>query len=182
VTALHLPATPPPTLLLKTSGDLISKGRLYRLTRSSEPGIVQYLHLLPASFVGYTQPELVVQHYSSYTISVPRASAVYASIIRLMATYPRSNWPVRTTLCAELEMYFNHHLLGLPAGSLKCETDEEWAALEIDRRMIEAVCQIRTWGINEEWRTGEEWIEDALVAIAKERGDIEYLPWRGSHE
>jgi hypothetical protein len=69
-----------------------------------------------------------------------------------MACHPPVASPVRIILEAELHMLIIYYLFGIPAGSLKCETDEEWVELEIDRRTTEPVYQIRVWGLHDERR------------------------------
>ncbi|KAI0089704.1 hypothetical protein BDY19DRAFT_888854 [Irpex rosettiformis] len=177
ISATHLPLTPPPPLLVDTVGDLITKGYLHRLTHATVPGAVQYLHLLPLSFAGFRTSELVEEHHPSYTLSVPRPSAVYACLLRIMASYPRRNSPVRGYLEAELELLVNYHLIDLQIGYLDSEDEESWDALGMDAKVENAACTVSSWGAAGEWRCGEEWMGDALVAIIRGNGDVGELPW-----
>ncbi|KAI0089717.1 hypothetical protein BDY19DRAFT_992690 [Irpex rosettiformis] len=179
-TTMHLPLTSPPSLLVETQGDLITKGRLHRLTRAATLGSVQFLHLVPLSFAGPFLPsELTEERHETYTLSIPRPSAVYASLLRIIASCPRGDCPTRRSLGAELELLVNYHLLGLPMGyRVPAEDDDEaWDALDLDGRAERAVCTVRGWGVEGEWREGEGWMQDALVSILRGTGDIDYLPW-----
>lgn len=175
---MQLPLTLPPSLLLKTEGDLISKGRLHRLTRNTEPGSVQYLHLLPLSFAGFEPSEWTTDRHPSYTVFVPRPSAAYAAILRIMASYPRQG-PVRLSLEAEVELLLDYHFLDLQLGYIDPDDDEARTALDVDSRVEKAVCTVRNWGADGEWRDGEEWMGDALIALLRDSGDPDYLPWNG---
>lgn len=192
VSALHLPLTSPPSLLACTEGDLVTQGRLHRLTRFTGSEGAQYLNLLPLSFGGFLPSELEEQRFKTYTLSIPKQSAVYACILRLISTYPRRNSPVRESLTAELELLVNYNLLELPLGYRTPDTDrddkddkaegenyDEWEALGIDERVEKAVRTVRKWCANREWRDGEEWMRDALIAIIRGSGDIDFLPWSG---
>ncbi|KAI0681793.1 hypothetical protein BC835DRAFT_1486575 [Cytidiella melzeri] len=137
---MHLPLT----LLLKTEGDLIVKCYLYRLTQGTTLGAVQYLHLFPASFTGYTPSELIQDPHSSYALLVPRPSAVYAAILRLMASYPRRNSPVCMSLKCELELLINYNLLDLQMGYVDPDDEARVVELEFDRRIDEAMRTLRS--------------------------------------
>jgi hypothetical protein len=62
-------------------------------------------------------------------------------------------------------------------GYIDIDDDEVCAALEVDRRFDDALRIVQGWGCNLMWREGEEWMGDALAAIVKGWGDIDYLPW-----
>ena len=187
---MHLPLSPPPPLLAYMEGVLVTEGRLHRLTRSTAQEDAQYLNLLPLSFGGFLPSELNEQRFNTYNLFVPRQSAVYACILRIIATYPRSNSPVRGSLTAELELLINYNLLKLPLGYRTPdddnggadddddEDDDEGQGLsDLNERVEKAVCTVRNWGAVGEWRDGEEWMQDTLIAIIRGSGDIDYLPW-----
>jgi hypothetical protein len=110
--------------MIVTEGDLMDIIRLYRLTSEFKLESLQYLHILPASFAGYIPRELVLRHIPSYVLSIPEPSAVYASNIHIMVCHPPVASPVLITLEAEPHTLIVYHLLGIPAGSLRRETDE----------------------------------------------------------
>lgn len=181
---MHLPLSSPPPLLAYMEGDLVTKGRLHRLTRSTAQEDVQYLNLLPLSFGGLLPSELSEQRFKTYSLFVPRQSAVYACILRILATYPRSNSPVRESLTAELELLINYNLLELPLGYRTPDDDDDdrdddqrYGLSDMDERVEKAVSTVRNWGAVGEWRDGEEWMQDTLIAILRGSGDIDYLPW-----
>ena len=178
---MGLPLVSPPSLLAKTEGELVTKARLHRLTCAPVFGDAQYLHLLPLSIADFHPSELVEERHPSYSLLVPRQSAVYACIMRIMAAYPRgtSSTGIRGSLGSELELLVNYNLLELPLGyrTPDGDDDEAWQELDIDGRVDKAVCVLRNWGVEGEWREGEEWMQDALIAILRGFGaSIEYLP------
>ncbi|KAF8901179.1 hypothetical protein CPB84DRAFT_1815254 [Gymnopilus junonius] len=182
VAKLNLPLSPPHDLLVKSSGDFYSKGRLHRLTRSTTLESVQYLHLFPASFPAYLSSELVKDTSQSpdYTLLVPRASAVYASILRLLASHPRKNPRIRNRLLSDLEMLIHYNLMDLQGGFVDSDDDEQWDTLQMDSRIETAVATVQAWGLNGEWREGEDWMQDALIAVIKGTASMDNLPWFGS--
>lgn len=180
VSDMGLPLSQPPNILTVTSGDLYTLGHLYRLTRSTLMSTVQFLHLFPASFASFAPSELYAtpNHISpSLLILVPRAPAIYSSLMRIMSRYPR-NWRARTTLAAQLELLINYHLLGyhLEDGYVDMEDEELCKELNVDRRVTDAIALVHAWSCDEEWREGEEWMGDALIALLG-KGDIKFLPW-----
>ncbi|KAI0808918.1 hypothetical protein BC629DRAFT_1282336 [Irpex lacteus] len=178
VSSMRLPLTQPPSLLLKREGDLISKGFPHRLSRETTLGSVQYLHLLPLSFAGFQPSEWTEHHQKAYTICMPRLSAVYAALFRILASYRRKGH-VCSSLTAELELLVNCDLLGLSLGYHVPEDDKGWDEPNMRAREKNAVCMLRNWATGGEWRDGEEWVGDALVAIVRGSGDLDYLPWNG---
>lgn len=139
---MRLPLTQPPSLLLKQEGDLISKGFLHRLIRETTLGSVQYLHLLPLSFAGFQPSEWTGHHQKAYNICMPRPSAVYAALFRMLVSYRRKG-RVRSSLIAELELLVNYHLLGLSLGYCVPEDDEGWDEPDMRAREKKAVCMLR---------------------------------------
>jgi hypothetical protein len=57
--------------MLVTEGDLMGIIRPYRLTSEFNPKILQYLHILLASFAGHIPRKPVLQHGPSYILSIP---------------------------------------------------------------------------------------------------------------
>ncbi|KAI0315292.1 hypothetical protein OF83DRAFT_1062377 [Amylostereum chailletii] len=171
-----LPISPPHRILSKTEGDFHTKGRLYRLTPSTRPSSVRYLHLFPLSFPAFSPRELFLDDRSPYSLLAPRVSAIYASILRMMTAYPKSD-PARGRLESDLEMLVHYNLMDLQKGYVDVDDDETWERFGMDRRLENAVATVQGWGLAGEWRTGEDWMEDALVAIIRGTGEIERLPW-----
>lgn len=181
VSDLGLSRSQPPRILAMTSGDLYTLGHLHRLTRSTLMSTVQFLHLFPASFASFTPSELypAPNHtFSSLPILIPQAPALYSSLVRIMSRYPR-NSPARKTLAAQLEMFINYHLLGfrLEDGYVDMDDEELCKELDVDGRIAAAIALVHGWSCDGEWREGEEWMGDALIALLSGKGDIALLPW-----
>lgn len=182
-----LPHSEPPHILAATSGDLYTQGHLHRLTKSTFMSTVQFLHLFPASFASFIPSELYpapdhISSSSSLPILIPRAPALYSSLIRIMSRYPR-NSPARGNLAAHLAMYINYHLLGYRLEDGHEDTEDEDCERPKDYgRIADAVSLVRGWICGGEWRAGDEWMGDALVAIISGEGDIKFLPWKARSE
>jgi hypothetical protein len=180
---MGLPRSSPPELLLNTGGDFYAKGRLHRLTRSEMVGPVQYLILYPLSFSSFSLSELTpaprltsLASPRCHTVLVPRPSAVYASILRMMLRY-KQYCPTRSVLKSDLSELIGYNLYDLQGGYVDVDDEELCEQLQVDRRIDDAVQYVKEWGWNGEWREGEEWMGDVLCAVVRGPGDIEYLPW-----
>ncbi|TRM61356.1 hypothetical protein BD626DRAFT_599389 [Schizophyllum amplum] len=88
---------------------------------------------------------------------VPRRSAVYAGIIRMMSKYRRCC--SSTTTCAREKM---------TPGE-----EDDYDEVEVQGRVEAAAERIRGWGRAGEWREGEQWMEDALIGLVKGDKDME---------
>ncbi|KAJ8508943.1 hypothetical protein ONZ45_g8841 [Pleurotus djamor] len=164
LTQMNLPIPTLPNYLVRAEGDFLRLSRLHRVTQATDCLSMQCIHLLPASLPGYTQDELETAPLEGtpVMIYVPRPSAVYAGIMRMMFKY-RKFCAEQYKLQSDLSMLVYYNLLGLekvPAGH---ETIED-AVME--KRSEAAVERVRGWGRAGEWREGEEWMEDALVGFA----------------
>ena len=171
---MHLPLATLPSYVVSSEGDLLRLGRLHRVSRHTDPFGIQCLHLMPASLPEYTDNELepIQSSVTSVMLYAPRPSAVYAGILRMMRKY-RMHCSERYRLQSDLELLVNYNLLGLEKG-FAVEADFE--ALGMDQRVETAVERIRGWGKAGEWRTGEEFVEDLLVAVVRGDVDIGDLP------
>ena len=162
-------------------GDIHTKAIHHRLTRSSAPAWAQHFVLYPTSFVSLN-PEEVYPAPSIYLpseteILIPRPSAVYAWILRTMLKYPRLG-RVRTKLASDLSELVDYHLFQVEEGFVDFDRNpERWKELGMDGRKANALKVVQQWTLNHEWREGEEWLGDALVAIVSEEGDIDHLPY-----
>ena len=172
--------------MTRCDGDFHAKGHFHRITHSTLESSVQHLVLYPLSFSSLDWSEVTKQapyHIRPSprceNIFVPRPSAVYASLIRIMLSYPRY-CSTRTNLESDLSELIGYHLLGLENGYVDPDDDESWQSLEISRRITEAVLSVRQWALDREWRKGEDWIGDALAGVIDASGgnDIEYLPYK----
>ena len=158
-------------------GDILCKGRAFRITRLTLPGFAMHVIFYPLSFVDFIPEELVEappSHMSCASCSsvfVPRPAAVYAFILRAIQRYSPSD-RTRGTLCNDLGSLILYHLLGYTLGDMEEDQEEE----EEQRRMCDAVGVIRKWGVQGEWRHGEEWFEDVLVGLATGQARAECLP------
>ncbi|KAL4250063.1 hypothetical protein ABKN59_004914 [Abortiporus biennis] len=176
------PASP---LLAQTEGDMHNMGRHYLVTTYTTLSSSQQIILYPLSYTSLQHAELIKSIPSHITnsrcssILIPRPSAVYASLIRMMLRYPQY-CSTRTVLESDISELVGYHLLSMDDGYADPEDDEEWEELEVDNRSSEALQLVRQWSVDEEWREGEEWIGDALAAILNGTGDIGCLPFRSS--
>ncbi|KAI0756055.1 hypothetical protein C8Q80DRAFT_1092132 [Daedaleopsis nitida] len=163
--SLHLPIGTLPTYVVSSEGDFLLRGRLHRVSVSTSPQGIQCLHLFPASLPGYIDDELepTPLDRTSITLYAPRPSAVYAGILRIMRKY-RQHCAERYRLQSDLELLVNYNLLELEKPSVLAESFE---VPDMDDRVETAVERIRRWGKAGEWRPGEEFVEDLLIAIVK---------------
>jgi len=79
-----------------------------------------------------------------------------------------------TVLRSDLSELIDYDLLELADGYVD---DKEWEAKEVDKRLTHAPQIVKGWG-PQAWRKGEDWMADALAAVAAGSGSIEYLPHR----
>jgi len=153
-----------------------AKGHFYRIKQSAMmPALDQHLVLYPLSFAASRPCEILEQpaQYSNLRccsrILVPRPSAMYALLMRMMLQYPTNSttWSVLEVDVTQLMLY---HLLGYTLETISDEEDKE----EENRRIDTAVDTIREWGMQKEWGE-EEWMEDVLSRLVRGR-DIEFPP------
>jgi hypothetical protein len=182
LSVLGLPFWPPSGLLVKTEGDFSVKGLYHRITRSILPSSISSICLFPLSFSTLLPSELETKppHHlrpSSRcpTILVPRPSAVYASLIRMMAKYPQY-CATRTVLASDLSELVCYDFLDLQDGFTDPDDDALWKELDGDGRIERAIALIRRWSCEGEWREGEEWIGEALAGVVDGSVDISCLP------
>jgi hypothetical protein len=178
---MGLPLTPPPPLSLKTNGDFFSKPHLHRITLSTALSSVQFLMLYPRSFPAFIPSEPIsappltsLTSPQCHTILHPAQAAVYASILRIMLAYPRycSTWRV---LNSDLSELIGYNLYDLQIGYVDIDDEELCQELEVDWRVdVDALQTVKGDGKR---RDGEEWMGDALAAVVKGWGEIDYLPW-----
>ncbi|KAK7036753.1 hypothetical protein VNI00_011419 [Paramarasmius palmivorus] len=181
---LGLPAFYPDNTL---QGDFLTLAKTHRITRSTAPGLLQYLSLLPASFASFTPEELSEIHIlppkgSSFDhtlhIYSPRPSAVYSCLFRALSRYPRSA-RTRGTLLADLAELIRYNLLKATCFNEETiDDDAEEYNVDDDPDVQDALGQVRRWSEAGEWREGEEWIGDCLAAVVSGKGRIELVPWK----
>ncbi|KAJ7180718.1 hypothetical protein C8R46DRAFT_985746 [Mycena filopes] len=175
---LGLPLSPPTQFETSVYGDFAVRGHSHRITQSTSSGRVQHLIIYPQSFAALADCELETKPPSHTTSSrcsavlVPTASAVYASILRLMLRYNESH-PTMYELRSQVSELIGYHLLGMSDGYI--QDDEEWERRNVDGRISDAVHLVRSWGVDQVWRDGEEWMGDALAEVIR-TGHIENLP------
>jgi hypothetical protein len=93
-----------------------------------------------------------------------------------MLAYPRF-CPTRTVLQSNLSELIGYNLYDLQVGYVGIDDEELCTALEVDRRVDDALRIVQGWGCDLAWREGEEWMGDALAAVVKGWGQIKFLPW-----
>lgn len=180
---MGLPLSPPWDLLCKVEGDIYTKGTRHRLSRSSAPADVQHLVLYPASFVSLNPEELYTAtsiHFgrslSTIKVLVPRPSAVYGWILRMMLKYPRY-CSVRTVLDSDLSELVSYHLLDVQEGYVNPDENPElWEELRMEGRMSSACEVVKQWTQNREWRDGEEGFGELLEGVISGAVEIGDLP------
>ncbi|PPR02497.1 hypothetical protein CVT24_002046 [Panaeolus cyanescens] len=182
LTSLGLPLSKPSRLHMLSEGDMAAKGIHHRISRSTLPSSVSHIVLYPLSFSTVLPSELerrpplhISSSYRCPTIMVPRRTATYASLIRMMSRYSQ-HCATRTLLSSDLSELVGYDLLSLEGGYVDPEDSAEWERLDIDGRIQRAVALVRQWSWEEEWREGEQWIGDALAWIVEGTADIANLP------
>lgn len=180
LTDLGLPLSPPTELDTAVYGDFATCGHFHRLTRYTSSARVQHFVIYPQSFATLFDSELETMKPSHTTSSrcstvlVPTAPAVYASLLRMMLRYDQFD-PTMPELHSQLSELIGYHLLGLLDGHVDGDDDDEWERWNVDGRIVDAVHRVRSWGVDQVWRDGEEWIGDALAEVVR-TGHIEHLP------
>ncbi|KAI0349715.1 hypothetical protein OH77DRAFT_1414481, partial [Trametes cingulata] len=186
-----LPRSVPPPLLLKTGGDFYAKASMYRVTRSTSVALAQHLVLYPASIAAFSPSDLEPQPRClpgavslpdavSETILVPKEPAVYASILRMMRSYPRYD-PTRITLESDLSELIGYNLYGLEGGYLDVDDEDLCEELEVDRRIEDAVHKVEMWRMTNQLGDDEGWIADDLADVVSGRQTVEDIPWADAH-
>jgi hypothetical protein len=145
-----------------------ANGRSHCIGQSKIISALEYcLVVYPLSFAAFHSCEISEQpvqysklHRCSH-ILVPRPSAVYASLMRMMLRYPKNLIELRADI-AQLILY---HLMGHTLETVSDEDDEE----DENKRADAAVQTVQEWSARKEWGNGEEWMGDALCGLV--RGD-----------
>ena len=184
---MGLPLTPPPDMLAKTNGAFYTKPRIHRITCSTLLSTVQNIMLYPLSFPSFSPSELTLASRRTPlasplapTILHPLQPAVYASILRMLFAYPRFS-STRDVLLADLTGLIGYNLYDLQVGYVDTNDEELCKELEVDRRIDDALQIVKGWGWDGAWREEEEWMGDALAAVVKGWGDLDFLPWAPGH-
>ncbi|KDQ24263.1 hypothetical protein PLEOSDRAFT_1113730 [Pleurotus ostreatus PC15] len=173
VARLGLPLTHPLSTNANTEGKFVTLSRLHRITASTTPDSQRFLQLLPASFAGLAPSDLIPSlSPSKPSIRIPRESAVYACLIRIIALSPRHD-PTRVQALSDLGMLAMHHIYGMDGYS----DEDDNLAPDDDPTIQGALARVREWTWNGEWRVGEEWIGDLLYAYVEGTYQDAYLPW-----
>ena len=172
---------PGSSLFYRTEGDFESKGRFFQLNETVDVGQIQRLALYPSSFCPFLESELTSESRqnvvadSKSSILVPKPSAVYASMLRVMAVYPEY-CVERTVLCSELSELINHHLYGLDESTLDTEEEDFDNKYNMERRVMDAERTVRAWARNKEWRLEEDWIGEVMEDLVGGCAIYEALP------
>ena len=166
---MGLPLQTPSEFSLLTRGDMEAKGRSHLLRKLTFDYCLVVYPLSFAAFRHYELSEQPVQYSRLHRCShilVPRPSAVFASLMRMMRRHPTnsSNWCTLRAEMADLHLY---HLLGYTLETINDEEDEEVE----NKRVDAAVETIREWSLRKEWGEGEEWMESALCGFL--RGEVQ---------
>ncbi|KAJ7742891.1 hypothetical protein B0H16DRAFT_1019430 [Mycena metata] len=182
LTDLGLPFVPPTKFEISVYGDFAVRGHSHRITQAIDSWRVQHLVIYPQSFATLADSEFEMRPPSHLLspgcapVLVPTAPAVYASILRMMLQYDKFHATMRI-LQSQLSELIGYHLLGLSGGFIDVDDDEEWERWDVNRRISDAVYLVRSSGVDEVWRDGEEWMGDALAEVVK-TGHTEHLPHR----
>ena len=179
-----LPRSQPPPLLLRTGGDFYVKARMYRVTRYTSLAFAQHLVLYPASFAAYSSADLSpaprftsLHHPLCRTLLIPSPAAVYVSILRMMKAYRHFD-ATRIVLQSDLSQLIDYHLYGLDCGYVDVDNEELCEALELDRRVDDAVHTVERWRVTDSaLHEADEWIADTLVKIVSGHLSPEEVPW-----
>lgn len=93
-----------------------------------------------------------------------------------MSKYPLYS-STRNTLESDLSELIGYNLYDLQGGYVDVDDEELCEELHVDQRIRDATRTVQDWGCNNEWREGEEWIGDALIALVEGTADSDFLPW-----
>ena len=135
------------------------------------PFINQHLVIYPLSFAEFRSCEISEQQaqYSKLhcctRILVPRPSAVYASLMRMILRYP-ANSATWSTLRVDLGQLILYHLMGHTLDTVNLEEDEE----EEGNRVNTAIGTIGEWVLRKEWGEEEVWMERVLTRVLRGGG------------
>ncbi|OBZ77676.1 hypothetical protein A0H81_02250 [Grifola frondosa] len=152
-----------------TSDDFWIRSCFHSLTRCLLPGDVRYLVPYPLSFASHALSELerlprqVFQDsFLREPVYVPQPPAVYAPLLRTMLAYPRRSCLVDSQL--------NQTSQSLCVITCVMSNTATWTSTTTHSakilRSIGAVEVVgKGWSCACEWRAGEEWMSDALVAV-----------------
>lgn len=156
---------------------------MYRLTRETSAGFAQHLNLYPASLASFADSELESQPRLTAlskplceTLLVPTPPAVYASLLRMMRSYPRYS-PTRVTLESDLSELIGYNLYQLMDGYVDTDDEELCEELEVDQRVEDAVRTVQEWRRDGRVRDEDEWIAEVLEDVVSGKRDIEDIPW-----
>jgi hypothetical protein len=157
-----------------------AKGRHYRIKQSANPTLEHHLVIYPLSFAAFRPCEISEQpaQYSNLhrcsRIRVPRPSAVYASLLRMMLRYPASSSACESfVLLADISQLVLYHLMGYTLETISGDDEEDE-----NRRVAAALETIREWGMRKEWGPGEEWMEKSLSDFVRGSHDVYFPPER----
>lgn len=132
----------------------------------------QYIVLYPLSFstlhpfeLSETSSQYSESEHSSH-ILVPRPSAVYASLIRMVHLYPTHS-STSSILLSDLSELVTYHLLGYTLETLNYEDSGSDVDDDDARRLDAAISTIQQWTLQKEWAEGEEWMEIALSTLVR---------------
>ncbi|KIY51099.1 hypothetical protein FISHEDRAFT_71392 [Fistulina hepatica ATCC 64428] len=178
-----LPLAKADPLLIASDGDFLTKATLHRITTSTEIGPARFIAFFPESFVSFALSDLELAPaytHEAFTgisvphtcIYVPRPPAVYACLLRMLLRYPKVS-PTRLSVLSDLMQLVMYDLFQLD-GFVDEDEDEEDDAADTER----ALTVVRQWTRANEWRSGEEWMGDALGALVDGSGLYDYLPWK----
>jgi len=151
-----------------------AKGRFHCLKQSEIVLLNQHIALYPLSFSTLHRFELseMSAQYSesnhSSHILVPRPSAVYASLIRMVRRYPTHS-STSSNLLSDLSELVIYHLLGYTLETLNYEDTGSDADDDDTRRLDAAISMIQDWTLRKEWAEGEEWMGFALSTFVRRR-------------
>lgn len=181
---LGLPLCIADPFLIAVEGDLYSKAILHRLTESTNIGAVRYIALYPSSFVSFNPSDLETSTYCNHIkpeeldispidVFIPRPSAAFASLFRLLLQYPKGT-ATRSIIQSDLAMLIRYHLYH--ETHLKCSDYGNKEPSGERQDVANAVALVRVWSIEGQWRKGEEWMGDALASLVAGTGEIVWLP------
>jgi len=149
-----------------------AKGRFYCIKQSEMAFLNRYIALYPLSFStlypfehSETSSQYSESDHSSH-ILVPRPSAVYASLIRMMHRY-RTPLSTSSVLLSDLSELVIYHLLGYNLETLSYEDNGSDTDDDDTGRLDTAISTIQEWTSRKEWAEGEEWMEIALSAYVR---------------
>lgn len=157
LSSMGLPLSPPSSLHLRTEG--LSSQSTLSLHHSHDLAFVRTAPGTLSTTLDNSELDEKPPHHSTISVCksilVPSRPALYASIIRLLLSYPK-NCATTKVLRSNLSELIGYDLLELEDGYMDTNDDEAVVAIGLAQRLVDATQDALQWGTDGVWRPGEE--------------------------